>query len=113
MAGFTAEERALVERLIELSPADLQPSLRDAFARLEPGEKCKCGCGTFAIEYPGVTRTQHGLVAEGFIDRPGDAPIGVMLFAVGARPTRLEVYVPERVDGDPPLSLPKAADIQP
>jgi hypothetical protein len=113
MAEFSAGERALVERLVELSPADQQPSLRQAFARSVPGEKCTCGCGTFAIEYPGVARKQHALVAEGFIDRPGKPPISVMLFAVGGRPTRLEIYVPERIDGDPPPSLPKAADIQP
>ena len=54
----------------------------------------------------------HSLVAEGFVERDGLPHLGVLLFASDGRPNYLEIYAPDRVDGDLPLQLPSPEDIK-
>jgi hypothetical protein len=110
---FTAQQREVIERMIELAPSEQRQSLRDGMANSEVGEKCSCGCGSLDIDYPGKVRAQHWLVAEGFVERAGKPPLSVMLFAVNGRPDYLEFYAPEHADGDPPVPFPPAREIQP
>jgi hypothetical protein len=110
---FTQQEREILERLIELAPPELRQSLRDGMANSELGEKCSCGCGSFDIDYSGKVRAPHSLVAEGFVERGEHPLLSVMLFAVDGRADYLELYAPEHVDGDPPIPLPSAREIQP
>ena len=110
---FSPQERGVIERLIELAPAEQRESLAEGVRISEAGEPCSCGCGSFDIDYPGKRPAQHWLVAEGFVDRPGRSLMSVMLFAVDGRADFLEVYAPEHLDGDPPIPFPTASEIQP
>ena len=107
---MTAAERALVARLIEGAP-DRRRELREqlATARVLPG--CDCGCGSFRIVTDDSTSEQGGVVSEGFVDRKGRTPIGVLLSTARGRLSYVEIYDVEGRDGDPSLQLPAAGDI--
>ena len=110
---LTDRERRVIERLIELAPAEQQTTLRSFMERAEAGTSCPCGCGSFRILVDGTGETaRHLLVAEGFVERSGLPHLGVMLFASEGRPNYLEIFAPERVDDDPPLQFPSSDDIK-
>jgi len=107
---MTAAERALVARLIEGATngrRELQEQLVNA--RVLPG--CDCGCGSFRIVTDDSTSEQGGVVSEGFVDRKGRTPIGVLLSTARGRLSYVEIYDVEGRDGDPALQLPAAGDI--
>jgi len=107
---MTAAERALVARLIEGAP-DRRRELREqlATARVLPG--CDCGCGSFRIVTDDSTSDRGAVVAEGFVDREGRTPIGVLLSTAAGRLSYVEIYDVERQDGDSALQLPAAEDV--
>jgi hypothetical protein len=110
---LTDGEADLLRALVELAPFDKRDELRAHLGRAEAGRSCKCHCGSFRILIDGKGKTEQDyLVAEGFIDRGERPSLGVLLFASGGRPTYLEVFDPERREGDPPLQLPAAADVK-
>jgi hypothetical protein len=54
----------------------------------------------------------HGaVVSEGFVDREGRSPIGVLLSTANRCLSYVEIFDPDRRDGDPPLELPAADKI--
>lgn len=114
---LTEHEHAVIERLIEVAPDAEQQRLRAAAALVQWARPCPCACGTIDLfscddaddaQYP---LPEHRLVVEGWLLRDPDEPVGVMLFASDDRLVSVEVYVHERVDGDPPFALPRAEDI--
>jgi hypothetical protein len=110
--NLTPDEIQVLQRLIELAPADQQEALRLNLGRARAGVPCACGCGGFQILVDGESKTeQDWLVAEGFVDRGDRQPLGVLLFASNDRPTYLEFYDSQRQDDDPPIPLPTPADI--
>jgi hypothetical protein len=111
--ALTDRERRIVETVIRLAPAERQSTLLSFMGRAEAGSSCSCGCGSFRILIGGEgANARHSLVAEGSVRRDGLPDLGVMLFATEGRPNYLEIYAPERVDGDPPLKLPSPDDIK-
>src|SRR5437870_12378512 len=104
---MTAAERALVARLIE-GATNGRRELREqlATARVLPG--CDCGCGSFRIVTDDSTSDRGAVVAEGFVDREGRTPIGVLLSTAAGRLSYVEIYDVERQDGDSALQLPAA-----
>jgi hypothetical protein len=108
--AMTPAERALVARLIEGAPDHRRQLLEQlAEARVLPG--CDCGCGSFRIVTDGSGLDQGFVVSEGFVEREGRTPIGVLLSTARGRLSYVEVYDVEARDGDPPMLLPAAADI--
>lgn len=113
---MTSAEHALVARLIDGVPENLGPRIRRqelreqlAEARVLPG--CDCGCGSFRIVTDRLSSDQGLVVSEGFVEREGRAPIGVLLSTARGRLSYVEIYDVEGRDGDPPMPLPAAADI--
>lgn len=110
---LTEQERAVVARMIDLSPAELRESFRSALARATYKPGCTCGCGSFNLDYGGEALPGGGVVAEGFVGREPLTPIGVLLWASKDRVRGIEFYDTERRDGDPPLPFPEASRITP
>jgi len=107
---MTAAERALVARLIEGAP-DRRRELREQLATARALLGCDCGCGSFRIVTDDSTSDRGAVVAEGFVDREGRSPIGVLLSTAVGHLSYVEIYDVERRDGDPALQLPAAEDV--
>ena len=111
---LSQQERAVVLRMIELSPTERRESLRSAQAVATANPGCACGCGSFDLEYSGeAARPRGSVVAKGFVHREPLTPIGVLLWVSGDRPQGIEFYDMERRDGDAPLPFPEAGRIRP
>ena len=90
--GVTAQEASLVRWLVEHGEQGCD-RLLDQIENLKVVSKCNCGCPTvyFALQNDGSSRKGERLVSDWIAEMDGEM-FGVMLFAVAAQISSLEVY---------------------